>query len=77
MAGESNEKFSTSQHPPEVSRSPFIETVRNILELDHVTSPFTPTQSAQNLEESRHILTRAYANHLGISPIHYGLPRQQ
>ena len=29
------------------------------------------------MEESRHILTRAYANQLGVSPIDYGLPRQQ
>ena len=73
MAGKTNETFPTSQQSPEVSRSPFIETVRNIL----VTSPFTPAQSAQTLEESRHILTRAYANQLGISPIDNGLPRQQ
>ena len=77
MAGETNETFPTSQQPPEVSRSPFIETFRNILERDPVTSPFTPAQSAQTLEESRHILTRAYANQLGISPIDYGLPRKQ
>ena len=70
MAGKTNEKFSISQHPSEVSRSPFIETIRSILECDHITSPFTPEQSTQNLEESRHILTRAYANQLG-------LPRQQ
>ena len=78
MAGKTNEKFSTSQHPLEVSRSPFIETVRSILERDHITSPFTPEQSTQTLEESWHILTRAYyANQLGVSPIDYGLPRQQ
>ena len=76
MAGETNDKLSTSQHPPEVSRSPFIETVRSILERDPLTSPFTPKQSTQNLEESRHILTRAYTNQLGIAPIDYGLPRQ-
>ena len=29
------------------------------------------------MEESQHILTRAYANQLGVSPIYYGLPRQQ
>ena len=72
-----NETIPTSQQPPEVIRSPFIETVRNILERDPITSPFTPAQSAKTLEESRHILTRAYANQLGISPIDYGLPRQQ
>ena len=77
MAGKTNEKFSTSQHPLEVSRSPFIETIRSILERDHITSPFTPEQSTQTLEESRHILTRAYANQLGVSPIDYGLPRHQ
>ena len=77
MAGETNETFPTSQQPPEVSRSPFIETVRNILERDPVTSPFTPEQSTQDLEESRRILTRAYANQLGVSPIDYGLPRQR
>ena len=52
MAGETNDKLSTSQHPPEVSRSPFIETVRSILERDPITSPFTPVQSTQTLEES-------------------------
>ena len=72
-----NEKFSASQHPPEVSRSPIIETVRSILERDPLTSPFTPKQSTQTLEESQHMLTRAYANQLGVSPIDYGLPRQQ
>ena len=77
MAGKTNDKFSTCQHPPEVSRSPFIENVRSILERDHITSPFTLEQSTQTLEESRHILTRAYANQLGVSPIDYGLPRQQ
>ena len=76
MAGETNDKISTSQHPPEVSRSPFRESVRSILERDHITSPFIPEQSTQNLEESQHILTRAYANQLGLSPIDYGLPRQ-
>ena len=50
MAGKTNEKFSTSQHPPKTSRSPFIETVRSILEHDHITSPFTPEQSTQTLE---------------------------
>ena len=74
MAGKTNQKFSTNQHPPEFSRSPFIETVRSILEHDHITSPFTPEQSTQTLEESRHILTRAYANQLGVSPIDYDLP---
>ena len=77
MVGETNETFPTSQQSLEVSRSHFIETIRNILERYLVTSPFTPAQSAQTLEESRHIITRAYANQLGISPIDYGLPRQQ
>ena len=77
MASETNETFRTSQQPSEVSRSPILETVRNILERDPITSPFTPAKSAHTLEESRHILTRAYANQLGISPIDYGLPRQQ
>ena len=75
MEGETNETFPTSQQPPEVSRSPFLETIRSILECDPVTSPFTPEQSTQTLEESGHILTRAYANQLGVSPIDYGLPR--
>ena len=80
MAGRTNDKTSTSKKHPlqsEVSRSPFIETVRSILERDHITSPFTPEQSNQTLEESRHILTSAYANQLGVTPIDYGLPRQQ
>ena len=50
MAGESNEKISTSQHPPEVSRSLFLETIRSILEHDPITSPFTPNQITQALE---------------------------
>ena len=75
MAGKNNDKFTTSQQPPETSRSPFINTARSILEHDHITSPFTPEQSTQTLEESRHILTRAYANKLGVTPIDYGLPR--
>ena len=80
MADRTNDKSSTSQQPPlqyEVSRSPFIETIRSILEHDHITSPFTPEQSTQTLEESHHILTRAYAHQLGLTPIDYGLPRQQ
>jgi len=70
MVGRTNDKTSTSQQPPlqfEVSRSPFTETIRSILERDHITSPFTPEQSTQTLEESRHILTRAYANQLGVT----------
>ena len=51
MARKTNEKFSTSQHPPKVSRSLFIETVRSILERDPITSPFSPEQSTQTLEE--------------------------
>ena len=34
------------------SRSPFIETIRSIPERDPITSPFTPEQSTQTLEES-------------------------
>ena len=62
MVGRTNDKYSTSQQPPlqsKVSISPFIETVRSILECDHITSPFTPEQSTQNLEESCYIITRA------------------
>ena len=62
MASKTNETFPTGQQLPEVNRSQFLETVRNILERDPITSPFTPAQSTQTLEESRHILTRAYAN---------------
>ena len=79
MAGNTNDKTSTSQQPPlqsEGSRSPIIETVRSILERDHITSPFTPEQSTQTLEESHHILTRSYAKKLGVTPIDYGVPRQ-
>ena len=50
MVGETNETFTTSQQSLEVSRSPFIETVSNILERDLVTSTFTPAQSAQTVE---------------------------
>ena len=50
MAGKTNETFPTSQQLPEVSRSPFLETIRNILERDPVTSRFTPAQRTQNLE---------------------------
>ena len=49
MAGETNAKLSTSQHPPEFSRSPFIEIVKSILERDPITSPFNPEQSTQTL----------------------------
>ena len=80
MANRTNDKSSTSQQPPlqsEISRSPFIETVRGILKRDHNTSPFIPEHSTQTLEESRHILTRAYDHQLDLTPIDYGLPRQQ
>ena len=77
MAGKINEKFTTSQQPPETSRSQFINIVRSILECDHITSPFSSEQNIRTLEESQHILTRAYANQLGLSPIDYGLPKQQ
>ena len=80
MAGRTNNKTLRSQQLPlqyEVSRSPFIETARSILEHDHITSPFTLEQSTQTLEESCHILTRAYSHQLGLTPIDYGLPRQQ
>ena len=80
MADRINDKYSINKKPPfqyGVSRSPFIETVRSIPEHDYITSTFTLEQSTQNLEESRHILTRAYAHQLGLTPIDYGLPRQQ
>ena len=80
MADRTNDEPSTNQQPPlqpEISRSPFIETVRSILEHDHNTSPFILEHSTQTLEESRHILTRAYAHQLGLTPIDYGLSRQQ
>ena len=79
MVGRTNDKTSTSQQNPlqsEFSRSPFIEIVRSIPKRDYITSPFTPKHSTQTLEESRHILTRAYANQLGVTPIYYGLPRK-
>ena len=53
MTDRINDKYSTSQQPPlqyEISRSPFIETVRSILERDHNTSLFTLEQSTQTLE---------------------------
>ena len=80
MAGKTNDKTSTIQQSLlqfEVSRSPFIETVRSILKRDHITSPFTPEHNTQTLEESRHILMRAYAHQLGLTPIDYGHLRQQ
>ena len=80
MAGRTNDKTSTSQQTPlqsKFSRSSFIEIVRTIPKCDHITSPFTPKQSTQNLEESHHILTRAYGNQVGVTPIDYGPPRQQ
>ena len=80
MASRINDKTSTSKQPPlqsKFSRSLFIEIVRSILDRDHIISPFTPEQSTQTLEESQHILTRSYANQLGVTPIDYGLPRQQ
>ena len=52
MADRTNNKSSTNQQTPfqsEISRSPFIETVRSILERDHNTYPFTPEQSTQTL----------------------------
>ena len=76
MVGRTNDKISTSQQPllqSEVSRSPFIETVRSILECEHNTSPFISEQRTQILEKSRHILTRDYAHQLGLTPIGYGL----
>ena len=78
MANRTNDKPSTSQNTLlqlESSSSPFIDIVRRILERDHNTSPFNPGQSTQNLEESCHILTRAYAHQLGLTPIDYSLPR--
>ena len=80
MADKTSDKTSTNQQSSlqsEVSRSPFIETMRSILERDHITSPFTPEHSTQTLEESCHILTREYSHQLGLTPIDYGLPRQQ
>ena len=59
MASRTNDKTSTSQQRPlqfEASRSPFIETIRSILEHDQITSSFTLEQSTQTLEESRHML---------------------
>ena len=72
-------KTSTIQQPLlelESSSSPFIDNVRNILERDRNTSPFTPQRSIQTLVESHHILTRAYAHQHGLTPIDYCLHRQ-
>ena len=80
MADRTNDKPSTNQQPPlqpESSSSPFISTVRSILERDHYTSPFISEQSTRTLEESHHILTRTYAHKIGLTPINYGLLRQQ
>ena len=80
MANRTNDKPSTSQNPPfqpESSSSPFIDSVRRILERDRNTYPFTPKQNNHTLEESRRILTRAYAHQLGLTLIDYSLPRQQ
>ena len=80
MADRTKDKPSTSQNPPlqpESSNSPFIDIVRSVLKRDRKTSPFTPEQSTQTLEESRRIIIRAYGHQLGLTPIDYGLPRKQ
>ena len=80
MVDRTKDKPSTSQNTPlklESNSSPFIDTVRSILERDRNTSPFTPEQSTQILEESRRILTRVYAHQLGLTLIYYSLPIQQ
>ena len=79
MDDRTKDKYSTSQNPslqPESSSSPFIDTLRSILKRDRNRYPFTPEQSTQTLEELHHIITRAYAHQLGLTPIDYGLPRQ-
>ena len=63
---------STSQ--PETVNTPFLDTVRTIIERDPNVSPISPKQISQTLEESRRILTRAYSCQTGIPLINFGLP---
>ena len=50
---------STSQ--PETVNTPFLDTVRTIIERDPNVSPVSPEQISQSLEESHRILNRAYS----------------
>ena len=59
---------------PETVNTPFLDTVRTIIERDPNVSQVSPEQISQNLEESRRILTRAYSHQTGIPPINFGLP---
>ena len=59
---------------PETVNTPFLDTVRTIIERDPNVSPVSPEQISQTLEESRRILTRAYSLQTGIPPINFGLP---
>ena len=54
--------------------TPFLDTVRTIIERDPNVSLVSPEQISQTLEESRRILTRAYSLQTGIPPINFGLP---
>ena len=59
---------------PETVNTPFLDTVRTIIERDPNVSPVSPEQISQTLEESCRILTRAYSCQIGIPPIYFGLP---
>ena len=63
---------STSQ--PETVNTPFLDTVRTIIERDPNVSPVSLEQISQTLEESRRILTRAFSRQIGIPSIKFGLP---
>ena len=59
---------------PETVNTPFLDTVRTIIERDPNVSPVSPEQISQTLEESHRILTRAYSSQTGIPPNNFGLP---
>ena len=54
---------------PKTVNTPFLDTVRTIIERDPNVSPVSLEQISQTLEESRRILTRAYSRQTGIPPI--------
>ena len=63
---------STSQ--PETINTPFLDTVRTIIERDPNVSLVSPEQISQTLEESCRILTIEHSLQTRIPPINFGLP---